>query len=221
MGHHMERAKTSYWKKRLGALEKQLIANHFDVYAAESAAGAQQIVREDILAKTQAKSVSWGGSRTLMATGLVGELKNHSTLTVIDAFENNITREESMERRRQAFRVDLYLTGCNAITETGLLVNLDRTGNRVAALTFGPRYVVVLVGRNKIVPDLAAAMNRIKNLAAPLNAMRLAKATPCAKTAVCQDCKGHDRLCNTWTITEKSLPSGRIKVILIDDELGF
>ena len=94
-------------------------------------------------------------------------------------------------------------------------------GNRVCGLTFGPRHVVVLVGRNKIVPDIEEAMFRIKNYAAPVNAMRLGKKTPCAETSYCQECKSPDRICNTWTITEKSLPKGRIKVILINEDLGF
>ena len=127
----------------------------------------------------------------------------------------------SLERRRQALLADLFITGANAITEKGQLVNLDMYGNRVAGLTFGPKHVIVMAGRNKIVPDLQAAMNRIKAIAAPANTMRLDKKTPCVKTGVCQECKSPDRICNVWTITEKSFPKGRIKVILIDDELGL
>jgi len=109
----------------------------------------------------------------------------------------------------------------NALTETGILVNLDGWGNRVAGLTYGPKYVIVTVGRNKIVPDLDSAMYRIKNYAAPVNAMRFNTKTPCVKTSFCKDCKSQDRICSTWTITEKSFPKGRIKVILINEELGF
>jgi hypothetical protein len=94
-------------------------------------------------------------------------------------------------------------------------------GNRVAAITFGPRHVIVLVGRNKIVTDLGDAMFRIKNYAAPTNAMRLDKNTPCAKTSFCEDCKSPDRICNAWTITEKSFPKGRVKVVLINEDLGL
>jgi len=117
--------------------------------------------------------------------------------------------------------VDLFFTGTNAITEDGILVNLDMYGNRVAALTFGPKYVVVLSGRNKIVSDIDDAMFRIKDYAAPVNAMRLNKKTPCVETSRCQECNSPDRICNTWTITQKSFPKGRIKVILINDDLGF
>ena len=126
-----------------------------------------------------------------------------------------------MERRRQALLVDLFFTSTNAVTESGHLVNLDMIGNRIAALTFGPKFVVVLVGRNKIVPDLETAWDRIKNYAAPVNSMRLEKKTPCQTTSFCQDCSSPDRICNTWTITEKAFPKNRVKIILINEDLGF
>jgi hypothetical protein len=94
-------------------------------------------------------------------------------------------------------------------------------GNRIGGITFGPRHVVILIGRNKLVPDLEEAFFRIKNYVAPVNAMRLDKKTPCVKTSFCEECKSPDRICNTWTITEKSYPKGRVKVVLINEELGF
>jgi L-lactate utilization protein LutB len=125
------------------------------------------------------------------------------------------------ELRRQALLVDLFITGANAVTETGKLVNLDMYGNRVAGITFGPKHVVILVGRNKIVGDVEEAMWRVKDYAAPVNALRLEKKTPCVKTSYCEECRSPDRICNTWTITEKSFPKGRVKVILINKEMGF
>jgi L-lactate utilization protein LutB len=122
---------------------------------------------------------------------------------------------------RQALLVDLYITGTNAVTETGELVNLDMVGNRIGAITFGPKNVIILVGRNKIVPDFEDAISRIKNYVAPVNAMRLDKKTPCVKTSICQECKSKDRICNTWTITQKSFPKGRIKIVLINEDLGI
>jgi len=139
----------------------------------------------------------------------------------VDQYQKNLTPEQSTEIRRQELLVDLFFTGANAVTEDGQLVNLDGTGNRVAALTFGPKNVIVLAGRNKVMPDLESAMVRVKNFAAPANAIRLEKQTPCAKTAYCEDCSGPGRICNTWTITEKSNPKGRIKVILINEDLGL
>jgi hypothetical protein len=94
-------------------------------------------------------------------------------------------------------------------------------GNRVGALTFGPKNVVVLTGRNKIVADLDNAMSRIKDYVAPANAMRLDMKTPCVSTGYCEDCRSPSRICNTWTITEKSYPKGRVKIILINKDLGI
>jgi hypothetical protein len=125
------------------------------------------------------------------------------------------------ELRRQALLVDCFLTGTNAVTESGRLVNLDMIGNRVGAMHFGPRQVIVLAGRNKIVAGVDEAMRRIKTYAAPVNAMRLDKKTPCVKTSYCQDCNSPDRICNVWTITEKCFPDGRVKIVLIDRELGI
>jgi hypothetical protein len=102
-----------------------------------------------------------------------------------------------------------------------MLVNLDMVGNRTAALAFGPRHVLVLAGRNKVVENLAQAVHRIKTQAAPANAMRLGARTPCTKTGRCADCSSPDRICNTWAITAKCAPPGRISVILINARLGI
>ncbi|MEJ2099763.1 MAG: lactate utilization protein, partial [Desulfobacterales bacterium] len=167
------------------------------------------------------RTVSWGGSMTFRRIGLYKALSNRTDLESRDTFDDKISAEERDQRRRQALHADLFLTGTNAVTEAGQLVNLDMIGNRVAALTYGPRWVVIVVGRNKIVPDLEDAMLRIKNYVAPANAMRLDKKTPCVKTSCCEECKSPDRICNTWTITEKSFPKGRVKVVLINEDLGL
>ncbi|MDY6987173.1 MAG: lactate utilization protein [Thermodesulfobacteriota bacterium] len=210
-----------YWKARLTDVKRQLEANNFEAFVAENAAKARQIVEQEILPKIGAKSVSWGGSLTFVSSGLYDALKDDRKMKVLDVFDKERPREKTAEMRRQALLVDLFITGTNAVTETGKLVNLDMYGNRVAALTFGPKYVVILVGRNKIVGDVEEAMERIRSYAAPVNAMRLEKKTPCAKTSYCEDCRSPDRICNTWTITEKSFPKGRIKVVLINRDMGF
>jgi len=217
----MDRPVEHFWKIRLESVKKALEANNFEVFLADSAAGARKTVLEDILPGTGARSLSWGGSVTFVGTGLYEALKGRGDLKVIDTYDRTLSMEENLERRRQALHADLFVTGTNAVTETGMLVNLDMIGNRVAALTFGPKHVVVLAGRNKIVCDLEDAMVRVKNYAAPVNAMRLDKKTPCAATSFCDDCKSADRICNTWTITEKSFPKKRVKVVLINEDLGF
>jgi L-lactate utilization protein LutB len=217
----MENPIENYWKTRLTELKETLTENNFEVYVAENPEEAKSIVLEKIIPEIAPKSVSWGGSLTFVATGLYDVLKNDDDLNVLDTYDKTLSPEESLERRRRSLLVDLFITGSNAVTETGQLVNLDMIGNRVGALTFGPKDVIILVGRNKIVPDLDEAMFRIKNYAAPVNTMRLDKKTPCAKTSFCTDCKSPDRICNTWTITEKSFPKKRVKIILINKDLGF
>jgi len=217
----MDKPIEHYWKIRLENLKKSLEENNFEVFLANNSSEAKAIVQKEILPKTGAKSVSWGGSLTFTKTGLYHDIKNNPEMEVIDVYDKNLSDEEKNKLRRKALLVDLFITGTNAVTETGSLVNLDMYGNRVAGITFGPRHVIILVGRNKIVPDLEEAMFRIKNYAAPVNTMRLDKKTPCARTSCCEDCKSPDRICNTWAITEKSFPRGRIKIVLINEDIGF
>lgn len=217
----MEKIIKLFWQARLKRVRRALEANNFEVFSAEDLDSACNVVMEIILPGTGAESVSWGGSGTFLSTGLYDRLKGMDGLEVTDTFDKNISRAESMERRRQALHVDLFITGTNAITEQGQLVNLDMYGNRVGAISFGPRFVTILAGRNKIVPDLQSAMTRIRDYAAPANAMRLGKKTPCVETSACESCKSPDRICNTWTITEKSHPARRIKVVLINQEAGL
>ncbi len=217
----MEKPIEYYWRKRLADVKEALEANNFEVFMAEDATEARQIVLEEILPKTAAKSVSCGGSLTQNATGLLDALKGREGLEVLDVFDKELSDAERVELRRRSLLVDLYITGTNAVTEDGQLVNLDMFGNRVAAITFGPKAVIILVGRNKIVAELEDAMFRVKNYAAPVNAIRLDKKTPCVKTSYCDECSSPDRICNYWSITEKAFPKGRIKVVLINADLGL
>ena len=217
----MEKPLEHYWQRRLSALKEILEENNFEVHVVESAQSAKDLVLNGILPRLEAKRVSWGGSMTFLATGLYDTLKARTDMEVLDTFDKSIAPEAQLERRRQALLVDLFITGTNAVTESGQLVNLDMIGNRVNGITFGPKQVIVLVGRNKVVPDLEEAMYRIKNYVAPANAMRLDKKTPCVKTSVCEECKSPDRICNAWSVVEKSYPKGRVKIVLINEDLGL
>ena len=217
----MDKPVENYWIRRLTDLKENLEKNNFQAYLAHDRASARDIVLEQILSQENPKTVSWGGSLTHLQTKIYDQLVKRPDLEFLDTYDKSLSPADSYERRRQALLVDLFITGTNAVTEAGQLVNLDMIGNRVAALTFGPRSVVVLAGRNKLVGTLEEAMIRIKTYASPVNAMRLDKKTPCAKTAVCAECSSPDRICNHWTITEKSFPKGRIKVVLINEDLGF
>ncbi len=217
----MKNPELNYWNHRLEKVKENLEENNFEVFIAQSAQDAKDIVSNTIIPSIQVKSISWGGSMTLIATGLFHLLKDDERYKIINTFDKSISVEEQMERRRESLLVDLFITGTNAVTEDGKLVNLDMVGNRIGGITFGPRHVVILIGRNKICCDLDDAMYRIKNYAAPVNTMNLDKKTPCSKTGFCHNCKSPDRICNTWTITEKCFPEKRVKIVLINDDLGF
>ncbi len=217
----MDKVVHRYWHLRLQKLKKTLEKNHFETYEVDNVQQAGDLALNTIIPSVSPASISWGGSMTFVQSGLYHKLKKQDGMEIIDTYDKKIDPDVLTDRRRQSLLADLFIAGSNAITEAGHLVNLDMLGNRVAALTFGPRNVLLLVGRNKIVPDLTAAMQRIKDVAAPANVLRLDKKTPCAKTGYCANCSSPDRICNSWTITEKSFPQGRIKVVLINEDLGL
>jgi L-lactate utilization protein LutB len=217
----MENPINGYWSIRLRKTKEALEANNFDVYIAKDGNFAKKIAYETIIPSIAPETISWGGSKTFIETRLYEALTNDPKYSVLDTYDKSLPPEKVMERRRQSLLADLFITGTNAVTESGKLVNLDMIGNRVAALTFGPKHVLVFVGRNKIVPDVKGAMDRVKRYAAPVNVMRLEKKSPCGKTGKCEDCSSPDRICNTWTLTEKSYPKHRTKIVLINEEMGF
>ncbi len=210
-----------YWNIRLGELKQVLEENNFEVHLVQNTVEAKKTVLDKLIPATKAKSISWGGSTTFTSIGLYDELKENSAFDIIDTYDKSVSKEEKLERRRQALLVDLFITGTNAVTDTGKLVNLDMIGNRVGAITFGPKNVVLLIGRNKVIADVDDALMRVKNYVAPANVMRLGMKNPCLKTGYCEECKSTERICNSWTITEKSFPKNRIKIILINEDLGL
>jgi len=211
----------NYWNLKLETVKENLEQNRFKVFIAPNAKAAKEIAINDIIPELDIKTVSWGGSMSFIATGLFHELKDNPDLEVLNTFNQKLTPEQMLELRRQSLMVDLFITGTNAVTQDGHLVNLDMVGNRVAAIMWGPKNVLLIIGRNKICEDLEEAMLRIKNYAAVVNTMNLDKKTPCVKTGTCQDCSSPDRICNYWTITEKSFIKERIKIILVNEDLGF
>jgi hypothetical protein len=217
----MENPIENYWDIKLNKVRLALEENNFEVSIAQNKNQARELVEKGLIPKLNPKSISWGGSTTFMATGLYDSLKNNPDFETLDTYDRTVSREEVLERRRKALLVDLFIAGANAVTETGTLVNLDMIGNRVGAIAFGPKNVIILAGRNKIVADLDDAMFRIKSYAAPVNAMRLDTKTPCMTAGSCEECRSPRRICNTWTVTEKSYPKGRVKIVLINEDLGF
>ncbi|MGD9731143.1 MAG: lactate utilization protein [Desulfamplus sp.] len=217
----MKNPELNYWNHRLEKIKENLEENNFEVFIAQSSENAKEIVIDKIIPSLEVKSISWGGSMTLISTGVFHQLKDDNRYKILNTFDRSLSAQEQMELRRESLLVDLFITGTNAITEDGKLVNLDMVGNRIGGITFGPRNVIILVGRNKICCDLDDAMYRIKNYAAPVNTMNLDKKTPCTKTGFCHNCKSPDRICNTWSITEKCFPAKRVKIVLINEDLGF
>ena len=202
-------------QNKLSSTVAALKRRGFDAYATTSAEEACALALSMIDKK---ESVTWGGSATIFEIGLIDKLRAEG-YTLHDRAE--VAPTERAAFYRDHFFSDFYLMSSNAVTEEGELLNLDGTGNRVASLIFGPRRVIVFAGRNKIVPDLAAARVRVREVAAPRNAGRFDIATPCKKTGACADCLSPDTICCSMVETRFCRPSGRITVILIDSDLGF
>ena len=205
------------WPTKLEAVGRALTANGIRVIVA----GTGDEAREQALALIpKGASVGVGGSRTMAEIGLLDALRG-GNYGLVDQYDPSLGKEAAFKARRDSLQADYFVAGSNAVTEDGKLVNTDGLGNRVAGLAFGPRQVILVVGRNKIVKDVAAALERIRNVAAPMNAKRLGAATPCATTGVCSDCDSPARICNLTLIVEKQRLPGRTTVILINQELGF
>ncbi|WP_022750360.1 lactate utilization protein [Lachnobacterium bovis] len=164
----------------------------------------------------EGSSISKGGTMSANEIGLVEVLKNGNY--------NYINKDGKLEKRAAmlaGYDADYYLTSANAITEDGVMVNIDGNSNRVSAIAQGPKHVVVIVGMNKICNDVDSAMKRARNVAAPINAQRFELSTPCAKTGSCMNCKSPDTICCQFLITRYSRHKDRIHVILVNDTLGF
>lgn len=209
-------AKQSYYQTLSVSVLKKLQKRGMEAYYCSSKETAVKLVLDLI---PEHSSVTWGGSMTLSESGLMEALKT-ANLNLIDRSTAK-TPDETKAIYRSAFSADYYLMSSNAVTYDGELVNTDGTGNRVAALIYGPEHVIVMVGMNKLVPDLDAAFARIHNVAAPMNTIRLDIKTPCQKTGLCADCTSPDTICCQTVVTRYSRVPGRIKVILIGEDLGY
>ena len=203
----------TFGDKVVKALEK----NNFKAYYVAGRAAAVEKVLSLIPA---GDTVGVGGSWTLKELNIPGLLaqKGHE---VFDHNQPGLSAEESLALRRKELLCDTFISGTNAVTLDGQLVNTDGSGNRVAAMSFGPKNVVVVVGINKVVADLDAAMERIEMFAAPINNKRLDRPNPCTVTGICMDCQGPGRICNITTILHKKPPALNFHVVIIGEELGF
>lgn len=202
---------------KLGALiVKALETRKFEAYFCENKEDAVQLALSLIPVN---HTVSWGGSATLSELGLLDIVKKQ--FQVIDR-DLGKDKAEKTELMRQALLADTYLTSANAISEDGQIVNIDGTGNRVAATIFGPTNVIFLMGMNKVCKTVEDAWSRARNYAAPVNAQRFEDlGTPCSLNGTCSDCKSENCICAYMVTTRFSKPAKKIKVILINENLGF
>lgn len=208
--HEMNRLKV---KRAAKALEE----NNFEVVVVEK---AEYVIPALTKLVKEGDTVNVGGSMTLFETGVVDWLRGNGC-EFQDRYAPGLTGEQISEVFRKAFSCDVYITSTNAITLDGELVNVDGNGNRVAAMIFGPKSVVVIAGCNKIVPDLDAAMLRIQEVAAPANNIRLDTGNACTKTGSCMDCNAAGRICRYTTVMSHLPKNGRVKVILVEEEVGY
>ncbi len=202
---------------KLKKVKKALIDNNMDARIL----GSVQEVREEIKKIIEeGASVSVGGSQSLFECDIINMLREMN-VQYDDRYKEGLTREELVEIYRRAFLCDYYLCSSNAVTMNGELYNVDGNANRVAAITYGPKKVILVVGRNKIVSDLEEAKRRVQTIAAPANCIRLSKDNACTYAGECMDCTSSTRICCTSVTHTYQLNKDRIVVLLVNEELGY
>lgn len=204
-----------YFDKLGAKVVENLKRRHFDAYYCQTADEAKALILSLI---PEGDVVSWGGSETMSQLGILEQVKK--THPVIDR-ASAASPEERVELMRKALLCDTFLMSSNAISEDGQLFNIDGNGNRVAALVYGPKSVIVAAGMNKIAKTADDAWSRARNIAAPVNAQRFQLDTPCSFTGSCADCLSTNSICASMLRTRVCRPTGRIKVVLVGETLGF
>lgn len=212
----MATAKQMYYEKRGKILAKNLHSRNFEAYYCSTAAQALEKALELIPAGS---SVGWGGAASAEEIGLIEAIRS-GDFQAFDRAKAN-TPEEREKIMMNCFGADFFLTGANGLSLDGEMVNIDGNGNRVGAIIYGPKNVLVIAGMNKVMDTLEDAVTRARTVAAPINQQRFLKNTPCAVTGICADCKSPECICNHIVITRNCRPAGRIKFIIVGEELGF
>ena len=208
--------KQKYYEKRSQVLLKNLRSRHFEAYYC---AGREEALAKALELTPKGAVVGWGGAASAQQIGLM-EALNAGEYRTIDR-DKASTPEVRVKAMKQCLTADVFVTGANALSLGGQMVNIDGNGNRVAAIVYGPDTVLVIAGMNKVVDTLEAAVTRARTVAAPMNKQRFPAQTPCEATGACADCKSDGCICNQILITRNCNPAGRIKVILVGEELGF
>lgn len=208
--------KDLYYETTAKTIIENLKKRQMEGYYCKNSTEALELVRSFV---TPDSTVAFGGSMTLEETGVLPHLRSRKDITLLDRAA--VAPDKVPEIYTSAFTADSYFMSTNAITLEGELVNIDGTGNRVAALIWGPKQVIILAGMNKVTSNLEEAYSRVKNIAAPPNSIRLNRKTPCASTGHCGDCYSPDCICSQTVITRRCSIPGRIKIILIGEVLGY
>lgn len=205
-----------YYDKRAQVLIKNLQSRHFDAYYCET---KEEALNKALSLIPAGSSVGWGGALSAQQIGLLDAV-NAGNFVALDR-DKAANPQEREEIMRKCLSAETFITGANAISLDGQMVNIDGNGNRVAAIIYGPKQVLVIAGMNKVEDSLEAAMNRARTVAAPMNKQRFPLQTPCEVTGTCADCKSDGCICNQILTTRNCKPAGRIKFILVREELGF
>lgn len=208
--------KKEMYRKRGAILAGNLTRRHFDAYYCDSREEALQKALELV---PDGASVGWGGAMSAQQIGLMDALRS-KPVTLFDR-ETAQSQEERTAILKQCLTANVFLTGANALSLDGQMVNIDGTGNRIAAIAFGPDMVLVIAGMNKVCDTLEQAVTRARTVAAPANVQRFPNDTPCKRTGSCQNCISADCICNQLLITRHCRPAGRIKFILVGEDLGL
>lgn len=198
-------------------LIKQLNRRHIEAFYCPTGKEAVNKVSELI---ADGSTVTWGGTATVRDLGIPAMLKNRGTLQVLDRDEVE-TPEEKQEMYLKAFSADVYLTSANAISEDGVIVNIDGNGNRVAAISWGPKKVIFVIGLNKVAQTVETALARARGIASPTNAQRFEMNTPCKINGTCHNCNSPECICSYIHFLRNSRGGGRHIVVLVGENLGY
>ena len=208
--------KKEMYKKRGQVLVQNLKKRHFEAYYCDNRTAALEKAMELI---PDGVSVGWGGAMSAEEIGLMEALRERN-VQLLDRSKAQ-TPQERIKLMKQCLTADVFLTGANALSLDGQMVNIDGNGNRVAAIVYGPESVIVVAGMNKVCDTLEQAVQRARSIAAPANAQRFQISTPCHSTGACHNCTSVDCICNQILITRHCRPEGRIKFILVGEALGL
>lgn len=208
--------KSTALAKQAEVIIKNLEKRNMEGFYFDTAAECTQAILKTI---PHGSVISWGGSESVKESGLMDGIHNEN-YKLIDRSAAT-TPEESRALYAQTVLADYYLMSSNAITLDGELINIDGNGNRVACLIQGPSHVILVVGMNKVVTDVKSGIARVRNMASPANAIRLNRNIPCATTGTCHDCLAPECFCNQIVVTRRSGHTGRIKVYLVGESLGY